>query len=422
MDHHEPARRQFLRAGGVALGIPLLESTAATRARSAEGTAPRRLVTICAPLGIHTPFLFPEEQGREYRPTRYLEPLQPLREQFTVISGLSHPMVDGGHAAEKSFLTGAAHPGQPSFRNSISLDQFAAERMGHHTRFPFLSLSAGYGGISYTRSGVLIPAEDKPSRLFGKLFLEGSEREKQQQVRRIRDGQSILDLVGEQTRQLQRQAAAAERQTLDQYFSSVRQLERRLEQAERWAQLPKPVVDRDPPRDIQDRADLSGRLSLLYDLMALALQTDSTRLITLKAPGGNEVVNLKGVDDGWHNLSHHGRSDEKIEQLSIIELEEMRLFAGFLGKLAEVSEAGGSLLDHTAVMLGSNLGNASSHSNTNLPIVVAGGRFQHGQHLALAGQHSPPLANLYVSFLQHLGLEVDAFSSGHATLKGLPHV
>ncbi|QDU60416.1 hypothetical protein Pan216_12550 [Planctomycetes bacterium Pan216] len=413
-------RRSFLRASGVALGLPILEATARQTTRAATNQAqPRRMVAICAPLGIHTPYLVPTTAGRDYDATPYLEPLQQVRDQVSVISGLMHPMVDGGHAAEKSFLTGAAHPGQPSFRNTISLDQFAAERIGHKTRFPFLSLSAGNGGISYTRSGVLIPSEGRPSRVFKQLFLEGTPSEKTEQLRRIKSGQSILDLVGTQVGDIKRRSSRRDRQTLDQYFTSVRELEQRMTRAEEWVHRPKPTVNEKPPTDIDDRANFSGRMKLFLDLMALALQTDSTRLITLKGPGGNEVVDLKGVDDGWHNLSHHGKSPEKIEQLAIIEKEEMRLFGEFLKRLADIQEGEHSVLDQTAILLGSSLGNASSHNNSNLPIVVAGGRFDHGQHLAFAADSAPPLANLFISFLQHLELENDTFSSGKGTLRGL---
>lgn len=377
------------------------------------------MVAVCAPLGIHTPFLFPQTAGRDYEVTKYLEPLQEARDKVSVISGLMHPMVDGGHNAEKSFLTGAAHPGQPSFRNSISVDQFAAERIGHETRFPFLSLSAGNGGISYTRSGVQIPSESRPSRVFARLFLEGSAEEKANQMRRIKDGQSILDLVNSQVKSIQKKSGRADSETLDQYFTSVRELEQRMVAAEEWAKRPKPVVDQKPPKDIEDRSDFTGRMELLFDLMALAIQTDSTRLITLKGAGGAEVVNLKGVDDGWHNLSHHGKDPGKIEQLSIIEREEFRLFGEFLKKLDAIPDGDVTLLDQTAILLGSNLGNASSHNNSNLPIVVAGGRLQHGQYLEFDEAKAPPLANVLVSLLQHLNLEVDEFSTGTGTLTGL---
>lgn len=417
------ARRTFLRNAGVAMALPLLDAMGprlgSATAAEAENNNVRRMLAICAPLGLHTPNLFPEQSGREYKPTRYLEPLQKLRNKFTVISGMLHPDVDGGHPAEASFLTGAPHPGQRSFKNTISIDQLAAERIGHRTRVPSLSLALDYGGISYTRSGVKVPAEGKPSRLFAQLFLEGSEEDKRRQLKRIQDGQSIMDLVLDQTKSVERAVGRQGHETLDQYFSSVRELEQRLVQAEYWARQPKPKVDRKPPTDIESRADMVGRMRLMYDMIFLAIQTDSTRLITFSGSGGNDVVSLSGVDEGWHNLSHHGKDPAKIEQLAIIELAEMKLFAELMEKLDSAREGDHTLLGQTAIVMGSNLGNASSHSNTNLPIIAAGGHFRHGQHLAFDPAKPPPMCNLLVNVLQHVGVEVDAFSSGTGTLTGL---
>ena len=417
-------RRTFLRSSSISLGLPFLNSMLPRSLRAASSEKEpdiRRMLSICSPLGIHTPFLFPQKSGRDYDTTRYLEPLQEHREKFSIISGLSHPDVDGGHAAEKSFLTGAAHPGQPSFKNTISVDQYAAERIGHLTRLPFLSLSANNTGLSYTRAGVRIPPETRPSRLFATLFLEGSATEKAARMRHLEDGQSIMDLVQDQTSTLSRKLGREDHQTLDQYLTSVRELEKRLATQQRWAALPKPKIDRQPVDDVEDRADFVRNMELMYDLIFLAFRTDSTRLVTFCGAGGNYVPTLQGVDEDWHNLSHHGRDERKIEKLALIELEEMRLFARFLTKLDEVREGDHTLLDQTAILSGSNLGNASSHNNSNLPVIAAGGRFKHGQHLAFDphDRKTPPLANLFVSHLQHLGLETDSFATGNTTLEGL---
>jgi Protein of unknown function (DUF1552) len=416
-----PHRRNFLRAAGITLALPWLDAATENHAHGAVPVAPpRRMVSICTPLGLHAPNFFPEQAGRDYQLTPYLEVLQEVRDDFTVISGLSHPGVESGHDSIHSFLTAAPHPERRAgFRNSISLDQLAAEEIGPLTRFPSLSLSAEGFSLSWTKSGALVPSDTSPARVFARLFLDGRPDEVQAQVRRLRDGQSILDKVGEQARQLQSGLGTSDREKLDEYFTSVRELEERLARAEAWFKQPKPTLEAKQPQDIANPADLVGRTRLLFDLTHLAIQTDSTRLITIMLLGTSLVPPIPGVSDGHHNLSHHGQDPGKLEQLKTVELEKLKLLRDLLTRLKQTNEAGGSLLDRTMVFFSSNLGNASSHSCKNLPVLFAGGGFKHGQHLAFEPQICTPLSNLYVTMLQRVGLEVDRFGSSTGTLSGL---
>ena len=416
------SRRTLLRGAGVALALPWLERFAPGALLDSAPRAPGRMVCLCATLGLHGPLLFPKEEGRGYALTPYLEPLARHREQFTIVSGLSHPEVDGGHSSEMSFLTAAPHPAASSFRNSISLDQYALERLNPDTRFPHLTLGISGPSLSWTRAGVQIPAENSPKRLFAALFLDGSGKELEQQSAALADGRSVLDVVAARAKRLHDRSPAGDRRTLDQYFTSVRELERRMQASQAWVRRPKPVVDYAQPEDVEDKGDFVGKQGLMYDMMRLALQTDSTRVVTLMLSGNNLVPTLDGVEIDWHNLSHHGKDPAKIEQLRRIELEEMRLLGGFLDALADTPEAGGTLLDRTLVLFGSNLGNASVHDTRNMPVILAGGSalgVKHAGHLAFDPEDHPPLCNLHVSMLQALGVETDAFASGTSTLTGL---
>jgi len=414
-------RRVFLRAAGVSLALPCLDAFMPAPVRGAPPAAPRRrMVCICAPLGIHTPNLFPAESGREYQLTPYLEVLRELRNDFTVMSGLSHPDIDSSHDSIYSFLTAAPHPERRAgFRNSISLDQLAAEKIGGETRFPTLALSAEGFSLSWTRSGALVPSDTSPARVFARLFLDDRPEEAQAQIRRLRDGLSVLDQVRGQAKQLETSLGASDREKLDEYFTSVRELEQRLANAEAWAKRPKPKVDAAPPRDIANPADLLGRTRLLFDLTHLALQTDSTRLITIMLLGTSLVPPIPGVSDGHHNLSHHGQDPVKLAQLKIVETETLKQLRDLLLKLKGTQEEGETLLDRSMVYFSSNLGNASSHSCKNLPVLLAGGGFRHGQHLAFDPASPPPLSNLYVSMLQRLGVETERFGSSTGTLSRL---
>jgi BMFP domain-containing protein YqiC len=408
-------RRSFLRGVGVALALPMLDAMVPAFAAPAAPIK-RRMVSICTTLGIHPENLFPKETGRGYKPSPYSQVLDEFRDQFTIFSGLSHPDVDGGHSTEASFLTASPHPGASGFRNTISIDQLAIEKLAPDTRFSSLLLSStGNYSLSWTRNGVNIPAEERPSRVFSKLFLDGSTAEVEQQVRRLKDGQSIMDVVGAEAKGLQRSVGTRDREKLDQYFTSVRELEQRLVKAEDWAHKPKPKVNMKPPADPQNRADIIATTRPMFDLMHLAIQTDSTRLITFKMQGHNLVPPIEGITQDWHNLSHHGKDPAKLEELAIIEKTELHELRTFLANLKSSAEDGSNLLDRTMVLYGSNLGNSSSHDNHNLPIVLAGGSFKHGQHLAFDPQNPPPLCNLYVQMLRRLGVDTSTFGSAKAT-------
>ena len=415
---HAIHRRHFLRASGVSVALPFLASLSPP-ARGAEKQVKPRFVAINLGLGFLEGNFTPATAGRDYEPTKYLRLIDEFRSQYTVISGTSHPNVDGGHHAERAFLTAAPHPGSPSFKNSVSVDQVAAESIGLQTRFASVVLTTGNLGLSWSRSGVEIPAISRPSVVFARMFLEGDAQEKAATRKWLEQGRSILDLTLDSAKSVEHKLAARDREKLDQYLTAVRDAEVRLHKAEEWENKPKPKPTAPPPTDIENLADLVGRMRLLYDMMHLALASDSTRIITLCQPQFNAAPPIEGVSEGYHNLSHHGQDPGKIAQLALIEIEQMKAFRDFLAKLHAADDGGGTLLDRTTVLLGSNLGNSSSHSNENLPIILAGGGFRHGQHLAFNSTKNTPLANLLVSVLQRLDIETDRFASSTGTMTGL---
>lgn len=395
------------------LGLPFLEAMVpafATRAQAAVGQPPQRFLAMCATLGFHTPFLFPQETGADYALTPYLEPLKNLKGDFSVLSGLHHEEQNGanGHTSEMTWLTSAKHPGLAGFKNTISLDQLIAERIGTQTRFPSLILGTVSESLSWSASGVPLPAESSPSKAFQQLFVDGTPAQVAAQVRDLKRGRSILDTVMGQAKKLHNDLGKRDQEKLDEYFSAVRDLEGRLVQNEAWAQRPKPKVDAKPPTDIQTRTDAIGKMKLMQDLIVLALQTDSTRTATLRLSGMNAVPDIAGVKNDWHNLSHHGQDPVKIEELKVIEKAEFTAFADFLTKLKQTQDNGRPLLDSTAVIFGSNLGNASAHSTANIPLVFAGGGFKHGRHIAI-DKNKHVFSNLFVSLAQRMGVEADTF-------------
>ena len=412
-------RRTFLRAAGITLGLPALESFGVT----SEQPSPRRMIAVNQDLGFIPKLFFPNGEGRNYELSSYLEKISDHRDQFTVFSGLSHPGVDGGHRADKSFLTAAPHPGRATFRNTISLDQLIANEVGHKTRFRSLSLSINDSkSLSYTQAGVGIPTIKSASELYKKMFLQGDEKAVQAQVERLKRRGSILDVVMGQSKDLNKRVTAVDRERIDQFETAVRSLELRLTEAQAWETRPKPKVDAQMPDYPSDKKQFFEMIRMMNDMSRLALQTDSTRVITLflgsvRTPGVN-LGNGRTIA-GYHNISHHGKDEAKLKQLAEIEVGQMELFNELLQDLKDVEEADGTLLDHTMVLYGCHMGDANIHNNKNLPVILAGGGFKHGQHLAFNEDNNAPLANLYVTMLENMGLEKSKFASSTGTLTGL---
>lgn len=411
-------RRTVLRAGGVALALPFLEAMRPVLGR-AQSAGARRMLNICGTLGFYTPSFRPETEGYGYEPTEYLEIIDRHRSRYTVISGLSHEEHQGRqpHNSEITWLTSARRPGMDGFKNTISMDQVAANHLGYVTRFPSLTLgSLKVQSQSYLSSGVMIPAQTSPAALFKALFLQGSPQEVAREKLRLEDGASILDHLRDQRVALRRRVSGEDKHTLDAYFAAVRGAERELREVEAWTERPKPNVGAEQPVDIQSSADLVGRIHLFFDILPLVFATDSSRVVSLMIQDHSVVLDVPGTSNDQHSLSHHGLEPAKIAQLRLVEKEIVRAFGELIDALSETSEGDSSLLDRTAVLFGSNLGNANAHVSYDLPILVAGGGFDHGQHVLATNSGNAPLSNLFVTLLQSMGVPTDSFGQSTGTL------
>jgi hypothetical protein len=421
------SRRRFLSGAGAFLALPILGSFTPVFGREKAIAPPQRMLLISNNLGVLPTQFFPSKTGRGYEASPYLATLGAFRDDFTVFSGLSHPDVTGGHSTENCFLTAARGPTKSGFRNEISLDQFAAEKLGQVTRLPTLNLGVNIDkanrSLSWTRDGVLLPAEDSASALFRRMFLQGNPAEVARQLHRLEERGSILDTLLDDTKRYARDLDGADRTRLDQYLTSVREVEARLRTAREWEMRAKPSTDRPMPTDITDRQLFFAKFDLMLSMAQLAFESDSTRIVTLMVDAfATPVFKLhpdQNTTDGYHNLSHHGQSVEKVAQLKDADQQQMTLLAKVLGRLTEHREGDQRLLDRTMVLFGSNMGDANTHDNTNLPILLAGGGFKHGQHLAFRRDQNTPLCNLYVSMLQKMGIEADSFGSSTGSLAGL---
>ncbi len=420
--NHRLSRRRFLTGAGVALSLPMLEAMAPASSQAPGARTPRRMIAIQTNLGILPQYFWPEGTGvgMNYGASPYLDLLRDYKREMTVFKGVSHPGVDGGHAGEKSFLTAAPHPGSGTFRNSVSLDQVAAERIGNLTRIPALVTHVGVAmkTLSYTRSGVAIPPERSVAALYRRMFVQGTANEVNARIHDLSRGRSVLDFVNDSAKNLQKELGPQDRDRLDQYFNSVRELETRMLTAAEWERRPLPVVRTPAPVDVAVD-QLATASSLMFDLIRLALETDSTRLVTVFVEALGRHSDIPGVEHETHTLTHHGNRPEVLAELRLIESAQFRALARLLAGLKAAREDADTLLDRTMVLYGTCMGSANAHSNVNLPTLLAGGGFRHAGLLAFNTERNYPLPNLYVSMLQRLGIEADRFATSTGTMRGL---
>jgi len=435
MNRHDPSvtrlgRRSLLRAAGVSIALPAFESlregAQANASEAAGEPSPRRMVCVGNMLGFYPDAFWPSHAKKQPNETdglfsQTLQSLQPHRDNLTVIEGLDHG-VKGGHFAIHAFLSGIKHSDAKSMPDgNISVDQFAAETVGGRTRFPSLTVgseSGIHGGcqMSWTRAGTRVPPISGPRQLFEKLFVGVAEADKQKAADRFRLKESILDAVNGDARSVSKRLNSKDRQKLDEYLTSIRDVEKRIDLGKQWVDIDKPEAPIERPKN----TNMVDDLPLLYELIALALQTDSTRIATLELGGDFEARDF-GFRSGYHSLSHHGQRRESIDALIEIESYQVEQFSRFLTRLSETEAGESTLLDQTSVLFGSGMGNANSHTNSNLPIVLAGGGFRHQGQLSFDSDapHRPPLTNLFLSMLHRFGVQAERFSTSTGTLRGL---
>jgi len=417
-------RRAFLRGvSGATMALPSLELMAAPTDATAT-----RMVCVGLNFGFVPQLFFPTTTGKNYELTERLEPLEKLRDDFTVFSGLDHGTeAQGGHGGVHAYLSGVLSKNSRNMPEAnISVDQKAAQLVGSETRYPSLQIASGNdpnNQISWNASGVSLPPISKVDLLYNLLFQKVDPKLQKTTQAKQAARTSILDLVKTDAKYLQRKIGAQDKSKLDRYFTSVREVEKRLAQSGEWLTKPKPNVNYGIPGGA-NTLDFIERVPLYYDLMALALETDSTRVITLGLADIGANYGGFDISRGYHQLTHHGKVPQYITELSVIEQFHTAQLARFLDKLKSVPEGNGkTLLDNSMILFGSGMGNASAHSNKNLPLILAGGGFQHGEHKSYFQDENQktatPAGRLFVSMLQRFGVDTDHFGTASGTLPGL---
>ncbi|MGL4419553.1 MAG: DUF1552 domain-containing protein, partial [Gemmataceae bacterium] len=401
------------------IALPAFESVAGAQPKVSAG--PMRLVCICSALGMHPQSFFPKGFGREYELSPVLQPLSGLRDHFTVFSHMDHPAINTKHGSTNSILSGvdAAHaaPGK-----NASVDQVAAQHVGFQTRFPSVHISLGGSqGSSWSPSGIRVREEHDPHDLFRKLFVNDPDAANKNRKLQLDQQGSVLDLVREQAKGYERSINAADRAKFDEYLTAIRDAEAKIQGMKRWADVPKPPAKFDEDEHAHSNVDYGTLSPLMFDLLFLAMRSDSSRVFTAGYGIHNHVIELDGVKAGYHTLSHHGNLAEKLKQLQIIETFYMQQMARFMEKLKNARTERSNLLDETMVWFGSGLGDAARHSNRDLPIILAGGGFKHGTHLDCKRPdgRQTPLNNLFTTMLQNFGVKTDRFNNATGTMSQL---
>jgi hypothetical protein len=414
-------RRFILKSLGATLALPALPSimasavggNSAVQTARGAGTGARRFVAVGNLLGYQVKQLFPETTGTAYEQTTLLKPLWDNRRHMTVYRGLDHG-IKGGHFAVHSFLSGVLNSeAQNRPGGNVTIDQFIADEIGFQTRFPSLTVGSEggiHGGcqIAWTKSGVRVPPITGPAELFDRLFVSDSQERQDRRNQENRLQASILDTVLGDANRLSKRVNREDKDKLDEYFTSIRDVEKRLELRQRWASLPKPK----PPFDKPSNKNKVEDLPMLYELIALALQTDSTRIATLEI-GGDFLPQNLGIEKSYHGLSHHGNDETAIKHLITLETYQIEQFGKFLTRLSKLEDGERTLLDSTSVLFGSGIGDANTHKNSDLPIILAGGGYRHGEFkkVASSGPNKVPLCNLFVDIAQRMGVEAESFGT-----------
>lgn len=431
-------RRTFLAAAGISLALPWLEvmsanSNSLTRAGTlAENERPRRAVFSFFGLGINGRDFTPVDTGLDYQLTPILKPLAELKKEFTVISGLKLTY-SGGHVGDRTFLTGTnTRSAGAKFR--VSCDQELAQAVGRETRFPSLILGirrgTGFGGnqdqtLSWTAAGTPLPCENRPHILFDQLFRPDTADTIQQREAEFIRRASVLDSLRAEARRLSTTLGSDDQHKLDEYLTGIRDLERRMQEEKAWLRRPKPIVaslDFGKEQGLDpDKAGLEYRRyqRLMFDIIALALQTDSTRVVSYLArmdgQDGTGSYRDLGNPYNYHEMTHHGEDPDKLKWFTQADIWYMEEWAYFLNKLRGIKEGDGTLLDHTLVAYGSSGGAINAHHNHHLPTMLAGGGKLGIQHQGHIVKEDVRLGNLWATMFDRMQVPLPRnFQGGEA--------